>query len=250
VITEPLLVGTFSLYAIILSGTAALGLFLSWWLADDRRNFILDAGAGILFISLLGARTGFVLRNLANFLDHPARMPQLWLGGLSWPGALIGAGVAVLGVHLIWKEPLGEVADQYLPLLGVMAVGGWLLSWGTNTGYGPAVDGWFGITVQDLYGVSMKRWPFPILGALLCGGWTAAAILFPIKRQREPGFRALIGTAGILAINALISFFKADPAPILWGLRWESWFSLIGLASIVIYLFFTRTDKTNDGSLP
>jgi len=250
VIIQPLFLGTFSLYAIILSGTAALGLFLSWWLAEDKRTFILDAGLGIIFASLLSARAGFVLRNLAYFLEHPARMPQFWLGGLSWPGALIGAGLAVVGIHLIWKEPLGELVDQYLPLLGVIAFGAWLLSWGTGIDYGPEVEAWFGIPVQDLYGFSLKRWPLPILGALFSGGWTAGVILFPIKRQRDPGFRALIGIAGLLAINGVISFLKVDPAPVLWGLRWESWFSLISLAVIMSYFFITRTNEKNEGSNP
>lgn len=246
-ITQPLFLGTFSLYAIILSGFAALGLFLSWWLAEDKRTFILDAGIGIIFISLLGARTGFVLRNLAFFLDNPGQMPQFWLGGLSWPGALIGAGLAAVGIHLIWKEPLGELADHYLPLVGVLSFAVWILSWGTGIGYGPELTAWYSITVQDLYGFTLKRWPLPILGAFLSGGWFAGVILFPIKRQRDPGFRALVGTAGLLAINGLISFFKVDPAPVLWGLRWESWFSLIVLVVIVIYLNINRTDETNEG---
>lgn len=249
-ITQPLFLGTFSLYAIILTGTAALGLFLSWWLADDKRTFILDAGLGIIFTSLLSARAGFVLRNLVYFLEHPAQMPQFWLGGLSWPGALIGGGLAVVGIHLIWKEPLGELADQYLPLLGVMAFGAWLLSWGSGIGYGPEVEAWYGIPVQDLYGFSLNRWPLPILGAIINGGWTAGVILFPIKRQRDPGFRALIGVAGLLAINGVISFLRVDPAPVLWGLRWESWFSLISLAIIMIYIYITRTEEKNEGTNP
>ena len=247
-ITQPLFLGTFSLYSIILAGLAALGLFLSWWLTEDKRTFILDAGLGIIFVSLIGARSGYIFRNSTHFLDHPGQMPQFWLGGLSWPGALIGAGAALVGIHFIWKEPLGELADQYLPLLGVMALGTWMLTWGTGIGYGPEVEFWFGITVQDLYGYSLKRWPLPILGGVLSGGWIAGVMLFPIKRQRDPGFRALVGMAGIVFITGLISFFKVDPAPVLWGLRWESWFSIIVLVIIMIYFLISRTNEKNEGS--
>jgi len=248
VITQPLFLGTFSLYAIILSAAAALGLFLAWWLAEDRRTAILDAGSGILVISLIGARTGFVLRNLSFFLNHPWQIPQFWLGGLSWAGGIIGAGLALLGIHLIWKEPLGELTDQYLPLLGVMAFGAWLASWGSRIGYGPETESWFGIPVQDIYGFTLKRWPLPILGAVLSGGWITAIILFPIKRQRPAGFRSLLGLAGIAAINGLISFLKVDPAPVLWGLRWESWFSLFVLLIASTYFIITR--KTDNDERP
>jgi len=247
-ITEPLFLGTFPLYAILLSALAAMGLFLSWWLDDDRRIFIIDAGLGVLLISLLGARIGFVLRNLSFFMDQPGKIPQFWLGGLTWPGAFIGAGLALLGIHLIWKENLGDLADLYLPLLGVMAFGLWLISWGTRSAYGPVTDAWFGIKVQDIFGVAQKRWPLPILGAVLSGGWIAGAILFPIKRHRSAGYRALIGSTGLIVINGLISFIKLDPAPVLWGFRWESWFSLIVLIIVVVYNLLTRTVEENEGS--
>lgn len=243
-ITQPLFLGTFSLYAIILSALAAGGLFLSWRLADDQRPLIIDAGIGILFLGLLGARVGFVLRNSSYFLEHPGQIPQFWLGGLSWVGALIGSGLALLGIHLILKEPLGELADQYIPLMGLLTVGTWLISWGTKSGYGFETGSWFGIPVQDLYGFTLKRWPLPILGAGLTGGWVLGVLLFPVKRQRQPGFRALVATVGVVIINGLISFLKDDPAPVLWGLRWESWFSIIVLVvSVICYLFIKERIK-------
>ena len=141
-ITQPLFLGTFSLYAIILSSAAALGLLLSWLLVEDKRPFLLDAGSGIIVVSLISARVGFVLRNLSYFLEYPGQIPQFWLGGLSWPGALIGAVLGLVGIHLIWKESLGELADLYLPLLGVMSVGIWLLTWWSGIGFGPEVGAW------------------------------------------------------------------------------------------------------------
>jgi len=237
-------------YSIILSTCAALGLFLSWWLAKDESHFLLDAGLGIIFISLLGARIGFVFRNLTYFLTHAIEIPQFWLGGLSWPGALIGAVLALVGVHLIWKEPLGELADGYLPLLGLIATGIWLAGWGTGTGYGPQTKAWFGILVQDSFGLISKRWPMPILGAFLSTLWITGVILFPLKRTRKPGFRSMLGIVGLVSINGLISFFRVNPAPVLWGLRWESWISLVIVVLVVIIYLVVRKIEKNENSNP
>lgn len=242
-ITQPLIGGFLTTYAIILSLSAALGLGLSSWLSGDDKNFSLDAGLGVLLISLLGARIGFIIRNLPYFIDQPGEIPQLWLGGLSWPGALIAAGAAILGVHLIWKEPLGELADSYLPLLGVLSMAIWLTGWGAGIGYGPQVSGWFGILVKDSFGMTLKRFPLPIIGATLSGLWIAGTILFPLKRKRKPGFRAAIGVGGIALINGIISIFRIDPAPLFGGFRWESWFSLGFLLAVTAYLFLQKENS-------
>ncbi len=237
-INQPLFLGTFSLFAIILTSSAALGLFISWWLDRERRTLIIDGGLGLLLIALIGARAGFVIRNLSYFADHPWQMPQFWLGGLVWPGALLAGGLALVGISLIWKEPLGELADSYLPLLGIVTASLWITSWWAGAGYGPETGAWFGIPVRDLFGVTASRWPFPILGALSSAGWAVGAVFFPIKRGSPSGYRALIGLSGLVVIRLVFSLLMADPAPVLWGLRRESWFSigLVVLLAAGIYL--------------
>lgn len=199
----------------------------------------------IALVSLLGSRVSYVLLNFAYFQDHLLEIPQPWLGGLNWPGALVGAVLSVFLVHWIWKEPLGELADSYLPLLGTLALGAWLAGWGVGIGYGPGTDAWFGIPVKDIFGTVAKRWPLPILGALLSGVWTAGVILYPLQRKRPAGTRALLGAAGLLAINAGISFFRVDPAPELLGLRLESWLSLLFLAAFGGGYYLLTRDRTD-----
>jgi prolipoprotein diacylglyceryltransferase len=231
VITEPLFLGTLTPYAIVLACCAAGGLWLSSLLNKGILTHLIDGGTIIALVSVLGGRISFVLLNIAYYQDHLLEIPQLWLGGLSWPGALLGAVLSVLLVHWIWKESLGELADSYLPLLGLLAVGAWLAGWGAGIGYGPGTDAWFGIPVRDIFGTVEKRWPLPVLGAVLSGAWTAGAILYPLRRHHPAGTRGLLGAAGLLAINALVSFFRVDPAPELLGLRLESWLSLLFLAA-------------------
>lgn len=240
VITQPLLGGFLTPYSMIFSLCAAGGLVLSIWLSKEDKFLLLDAGLGALFLSLIGARTGFVLRNLPYFKINPVEIPQLWLGGLSWPGALIGFTLALVSIHLIWKEPLGELADSFLPLLGLMVFAAWLTGWGSGVGYGYQVDAWYGIPVRDILGLVSKRWPLPILGALFSGAWTIGTILFPLKKVRKPGFRAVLTIAGLTGINLALSFFRADPAPQFLNLRWESWFSIIFLVCALVFMFTQR----------
>ena len=244
-ITEPLLGGFLTLYAVIFSLSAAGGLYLSIWLYKDEKILLLDAGLGILFFSLIGARLGFViLRNISYFKINPTEIPQLWLGGLSWPGAMMGAVISLALIHLIWKEPLGELADQLLPLFGLMVVAVWLTSWGGGIGYGPITDAWYGLPVRDRLGLLSWRWPLPILGTSFSGLWVTGAILFPLKKVYKTGSRALIAMAGVSGINLIFSIFKADPAPYYLGLRWESWFSILFLVAAVILIFILK-DNSN-----
>ena len=244
-IAEPLLWGLFPLYSIILALSAAAGLGISAWLAEDRKRLLVEAGMGILVASLLGARSGYVIRNFPYFLEHAGQITQFWLGGLTWPGALIGAGAGLWGAHRIMKEPIGEMADNLLPLFGILIVAIWITGWGIGIGYGPPTDAWFGIPVKDIFGLRDFRWPIPIIGGLLSGGWIAGSILVPLKRTKGPGFRAVLGLTGIIAINGLISLFRVDPAPILFGLRWETWISFLILGGIAGFFVLKRRSLNN-----
>ena len=199
---------------------------------------------GILVVSLLGARASYVIRNFPYFLEHAGQIPQLWLGGLTWPGAVIGAGAGLWGAHQIWKEPIGELADRLLPLFGIMTLVIWITGWALGMGYGPPTDAWFGIPVKDIFGLKDFRWPLNIIGAVLSGGWIAGSILFPLKRTRGAGFRAAVGLTGIVGITGLISLFRVDPAPRLIGLRWETWTALVFLG--VIAGVYTLKGKVSD----
>jgi prolipoprotein diacylglyceryltransferase len=250
VITQPLLFGLLPLYSVILTCSAALGLVLTTWMVKERKLYYFDLGIGILFVSLLGARIGYVLQNYYYFSEHIGEIFQFWLGGLSWAGALIGAFAALVGIYLIWKEPLGKLADIYLPLIGTTTVAIWLTGWGAGIGYGLQTESWIGIPVRDMFGNLEKRWPLPILGALLSAGWISGLIWIPFKsRMDHPGIRACLGLAGLALINAILSLFRMDPAPQLWGIRWETWLSLIMLGILIGWFYkkgkLTLNGKTN-----
>jgi prolipoprotein diacylglyceryltransferase len=208
----------------------------------------MDSGIILALFMLIGSRLSFVLRDLSYFRDQPVEIPQFWLGGLTWPGAVFGAVLGIILVHLIWKEPLGELIDSYLAFFGTLAVGIWLTGWGIQAGYGPPTESWFGIQVKDFFGLVSQRWPLPILGAVISAGWTAGMIFYPLKRNRNPGFRGMLGAAGLILINGVISFFRVDPAPSLLSIRIESWISIILFAATLGYLYLIRPKDVDETS--
>ncbi len=245
-IIKPLLLGTFTPYAIILSVCAGLGLYLSRLLAGKDREHLVDGGIILALFILIGSRLSFVFRDFSYFQDNPLEIPQFWLGGLSWPGAILGAVGGIVVVHLIWKEPLGELIDSYLAIFGLLAVGIWLAGWGSQSGYGPTTESWFGIPVKDFFGLVERRWPLPILGAVLSAGWIIGVIFYPLKRGRNPGFRGMLGIAGLIVINGIGSFFRVDPAPALGGFRYESWFSLFLFVLTLVYFSLINKKEKNE----
>ncbi len=78
-ITEPLLLGTITPYALVLAVCAGLGLYLSYLLNKGVLTHLIDGGIVMLLVSVLGSRISFVLLNFTHFQDHPLEIPQLWL---------------------------------------------------------------------------------------------------------------------------------------------------------------------------
>jgi phosphatidylglycerol:prolipoprotein diacylglycerol transferase len=102
------------------------GLILGWWLArrlaaqdalwgarlrpsvESLDDLLVYAALGVV----LGGRMGYVLfYNLDYFLAHPASIPAVWEGGMSFHGGLVGA---TLGIWLFARRenvPMLSVAD-------------------------------------------------------------------------------------------------------------------------------------------
>ncbi len=74
----------------------------------DFDDFVIWATLGII----LGGRTGYVLfYNLPYFAAHPLQIFELWHGGMSFHGGLLGVSVAVILFALRRALPLLSLAD-------------------------------------------------------------------------------------------------------------------------------------------
>ncbi|RLD11880.1 MAG: hypothetical protein DRI56_00005 [Chloroflexota bacterium] len=232
-----------SLFSIITTVGVILGLTLTAWRAADRKIFYIDVGIGVSIGALLGARAGFILRNWGYFQSHVPEIPQIWLGGLAWSGAVIGAFLTLWAVSLTTKHHLGKLADTMLPLLGTLAASLWLANWVNGNTYGPLTNSWWGLPITNQFGEIARRWPLSAFGAILSG-----VLVFGAEWARGrwwtniPGRGAILGTFGLSLTTLIISLFRVNPAPRLWGLRWESWFAILFTIAAAVVFFVIGKD--------
>lgn len=84
---------------------------------DDLANFGIMAILG----GLVGARTWFVLLNIDYFWQHPLESYQIWLGGQSIQGGILGAFVATLLFSFFTKKN-SDWLDNHWQKLALIAM--------------------------------------------------------------------------------------------------------------------------------
>lgn len=222
----------------IFSALIALGsiLGLVWILLDaplnDRRAY-LTVGVGALFGALIGGRAAYVAVHWEYFQDHLVEILQVWLGGLSWPGALAGGILATLVAAWLYGIPPDILADRLLPLLAALSVAVWLGSWLVGCAYGPEVS--LGLPAKDEWGIWKVRFPLQLICALL-----SVALFWGIERLRQrgwglvPGMAASLGLGGLALIMLGASLLRVDPYPLWNGIRLETWAALLFLGLAII----------------
>ena len=211
-------------------------------LASERQAaFLINSGLIVLFCGLVGARLAYVGINGAYFSPHLLEAPQVWLGGLSWPGAFAGAALGLMAITIPARTPRGDAipigwfGDRLYPMLPPLAVAIWLGSWQTGHAYGPLLpDGtWWGIPSLDETGTLALRWPLQPLAAIsLLAFFGLLETLIPARRP--VGLLSGLAVSGLLLHLLAFSFLSAEPSPTWQGLRLETWAAIFFLALIVI----------------
>jgi phosphatidylglycerol:prolipoprotein diacylglycerol transferase len=184
------------------------------------------ANSALLVLSgaLLAARLAYTWLRFSYYAAHPASILAIWEGGLSWPGALIGAALTLVILSLVLGLPLTRVADGLAPALLPVVVAVWIGGWFAGSGYAAALpaSAWWGLPSPDESGLPANRIPLQLFGALaalLCGVW--------VEKRRHPrwpgGKYAGLLLAGLAGCLLAASFFQADPSPLWANYRPETW---------------------------
>ena len=221
---------------------AALGLWRVARSSPQRQAHVwVNAGLWVLFASLAGARLFYAWINRAYFADHLLEIPQVWLGGLSWPGAVGAAWLALSYLAITYHPPrggrvsIGWLGDRLYPLLPPLSVTAWMGGWMAGIAYGPPVPAgsWWGVPNLAESGVYALYWPLQPLAAL-----SLVAFFWLLETRVKPlqpsGQLSGLATCGLLLNLLAASLLRSDPVPA-WGggLRMDTWMALFFLACLL-----------------
>jgi phosphatidylglycerol:prolipoprotein diacylglycerol transferase len=231
-------------FSLLVGLGACAGLAWIAWRAPKKEALQrVDAGLWVLFGGLCGGRIVYCAIHWPYYQSQPWEILQVHLGGLSWPGALLGGFVALVLYARLAHVQLGVLADALLPMLVPLAVGAWLGCWLDGCAYGPLTPAGWGIPARDEWGVVEYRLPVQLLGALFIIG--CFLLLENFTKNSRPGLYASLGFLGLSLILFGLSFLRADPAPLWRGLRLEAWaaLALAGLALLALLTVYINNRK-------
>ena len=224
-------------------------LFWLWWSGHTSKQLQstlpaivrVDAGLFALVVGILGARLGYVLMHIHFYARYPGEILKIWNGGLTWVGGALGVIVG-LGVYAtMTRHPFWHLADiMSLPALYLTFIL-WFGCMLDGCAYGkPSNYGFLTPPLKDSFGTRTNRWPVQSTGAIF--SLFAVVIHDQIQRKKPPeGVIASISLAMISAGNLLLTFFRGDPVPILFGLRADAvGSSMLFVLSIFSIFYCTR----------
>jgi prolipoprotein diacylglyceryltransferase len=184
----------------------------------------------------VGGRLAHVAAAWPYYSERLLDIPQVWLGGLSGPGALCGGLLAIGLLAVFTRQKLGALADGYLPLAAALVVSAWLACWADGTVYGPETAGWWGLPARDEWGEISRRAPLQMVGACLSLG-----VFWYAERHRDskrPGLAASLALFGLGLLILATAWLRADLSPTWAGLRPEAWgglgFTLLAVAAYLL----------------
>jgi phosphatidylglycerol:prolipoprotein diacylglycerol transferase len=166
-------IGSYTVYSYTV--LLVLGLVAGTWrvycIASRRMAqpaVVLDMGFWALIGGVFGARAGYVLANWAYFRDHIERALDIRGGGLSWHGALLGAGLAFAIWYVVRSRSGGvpgwaALLDAAAPGIALGGALGWTGCLLTGACYGAEATGfaaplsWLSARLPDIYGVDASR---------------------------------------------------------------------------------------------
>lgn len=169
-------------------------------------NFLTWAIVGVI----LGGRLGYVLfYQFQQYLSNPIEIFQIWRGGMSFHGGLVGIIVAILVFCRVEKIPVLGMGDIMATVGPIGFLLGRLANFVNGELYGRVTDVPWGMVFPG--GGPLPRHPSQLYEALLEGGLLLImmAVFFSIKAIRNrPGALSGIFLMGYASCRIFAEFFR------------------------------------------
>jgi phosphatidylglycerol:prolipoprotein diacylglycerol transferase len=204
----------------------------------DQAGAAFEAGLATLAGGLLGARLGFAVTHTAYFSQDFWEIVRLWRGGLSGPGAVLGAACGLWLYAVVARQPFWPLADGLAAPSLLVAAAAWLGCLADGCAFGLPADGPLRLPVSPgLMQLRLPRWPTQAIGALAC----LVPLLFLLRRGSgafPSGVPAMVAVITISLSAVALDFLRGDPAPMLAGLRLEAlgWTAIAMLGGLAFAL--------------
>ncbi|MEA5446380.1 prolipoprotein diacylglyceryl transferase [Gammaproteobacteria bacterium AB-CW1] len=233
-----------------------IGVLAAWWLLGRRlrrpdvgwdSNDLADLTFYVVLGVIVGGRVGYILfYNLGAYIDDPLLVLQIWQGGMSFHGGLLGVLFAGWLFARRQKRHFWDVVDFVAPVvpigLGLGRIGNFINSelWGRPT------DGPFGMIVNGV-----ARHPSQLYQAAL-EGLVLFVVLFWVSARPRP--RMLIsGLFALLygAFRFLVEFVRMPDEHIgyiAWD--WLTMGQLLSLPLILVGVVLITLSQRNRGYPP
>jgi phosphatidylglycerol:prolipoprotein diacylglycerol transferase len=204
-----------------------LGFLAAWWLGRRRIRAgrlpgVDDTGFGDLMFYcmlgvVLGGRIGYILfYDLKAYIADPLQVLQIWKGGMSFHGGLLGVVAAVWWWARRHRLHVFDVVDFIAPLVPPGLGFGRLGNFINGELWGKPTDGDWGV----VFPASLPQ-PFASMDAATLRAQFDAGVLDPFLRHPSQIYQAALEG---LALFAFLWWFSARPRP---RYAVAGWFALL-----------------------
>ncbi len=195
--------------------------------------------------AVIGGRAGHVLLQWGYFADHTDEIVRFTAGGTNAEFALL-AGTFGLLVGGRWRHvPDAVLLDAFALALPVLMMAGWIgcatavCGWGKEVTTLADFPSWAVSWSRDIYSGYAPRYNTQGYGLAWGALWLIVGGVM-IWRRWGVGRRYWLLVAGVSLGMALIGFWRADPVPILLGVRADQGVALVTAAWGLALFTMTR----------
>ncbi len=233
------------------------GILIGWWLfmQENRRrhipgltpkaldDMVLWAVLGIV----LGGRLGYVLfYKPAYYLAHPVQILQLWEGGMSFHGGMLGFILAFYIFAQRHKVPFSPVIDVLACVAPIGLFLGRIANFINGELYGRVTDVPWGIVFP--HGGPLPRHPSQLYEAGMEGILLFALLMLLLKRTRARDKPLMLGGVFLsgYAVSRIVAECFREPDAFLgflWGGATMGQLLSLPMLLLGLYLIFRRYDS-------